>query len=331
MMFVAKCTRHLVSRSLEAAREALAKLRGPTATKRLLATADARVEAQASSLVGKRVLITGSTRGIGRALASGFARCGASVIVHGRHGADARAVATALSQEWQPQAVGIGVNLVTAGGGRALVEQALKEAGGLDVVINNAAIHDPRLKAIWTTSSEEMHEALKVNVLAPFDVAAAAITSMVDRGIEGRIINISTPAANTSCVSARGVASYGISKIALEGLSCYLAAETLNIAIATLRPSAVDTDMVSPLFARAERWLMLQPESVVPAVLHLATAPPGQIHGRVFEQLELLAALAEQPGLGVRRGREGGVPERLRGKALDPTEGAAVTESGDPG
>lgn len=294
-MLLAKRSRQLAAKAMGTVREVLAKLNGPTATERLLAGAGARVEGQASALVGKRVLITGSTRGIGRALAAAFARCGARVIVHGRRSADAREVAASLSRRGSLRAVGIGVDLSAAGGGRALVERALEEVGGLDVVINNAAIHDPRHKPIWITSSEEMHQALKVNVLAPFDVAAGAIASMMGRDIEGRIINISTPAANTAGVSARGVASYGISKIALEGLSCYLAAEARNIAVTTLRPAAVDTDMVKPLFARDERWLMLPPESLVPAVLHLATAPRERIHGRVFEQMELLAALAGQP------------------------------------
>ncbi len=292
MVLLAKRSRQLAAKTAKVVREAFAKLNGPTATERLLASADEQVEVQAASLVGKRVLITGSTRGVGRALATGFARCGARVLVHGRQDADARAVAAALARKWRLEAVGFGADLAATGGGRALVERVLKEVGVLDIVINNAAIHDPRRKAIWTTSSEELHQALMVNVLAPFEVAAGAITSMMDRGIEGRIINISTPAANPSEVSACGVASYGISKIALEGLSCYLAAEARSVAIATLRLSAVDTDMVQPLFPRDERWLMLPPESVVPAALHLATAPRGQIHGRVFEQMELLAALA---------------------------------------
>lgn len=296
----------LAARVVGAARRLLGRLTGPTATETTLAAAAARLD-EGSTLVGKRVLITGSTRGIGSALAAGFARRGARVVVHGRREVDARQAASALSesQPTHPRAVGIGADLSVAGAGRTLVERALGELGGLDIVVNNAAIHDPRRKPIWITSSEEMHQVLRVNVLAAFDVSAAAIASMLAQGVAGRIINISTGAANPAYVPAAGVASYGISKFALEGLSRYLAAEVQGVTVATLRPAAVDTDMVKPLFARDERWLMLPPESMVPPVLHLATAPRERVHGRVFEQVDLLEELAESPG----GGTPGGSPE----------------------
>jgi NAD(P)-dependent dehydrogenase (short-subunit alcohol dehydrogenase family) len=292
--------RLVAAKAAGVARRVLAVLTGPTATERVIAAATGRLENR-SRLVGKRVLITGSTRGIGRALADGFARQGATVVVHGRREVDARQTASAISgpQLSNLRAVGIGADLSSAGAGRRLVDRAISELGGLDLVVNNAAIHDPTRKPIWVTSSEEMHEILRVNVLAPFDVSVSAIAGMLARGIEGRVINISTDAANPAQVAAGGVASYGISKFAVEGLSCYLAAEAPGITVATLRPGAIDTDMVRPLFPRDERWLMLPPESVVPAVLHLATAPREHVHGRVFEQLTLLRELAEEPTEGI--------------------------------
>jgi NAD(P)-dependent dehydrogenase (short-subunit alcohol dehydrogenase family) len=292
-------TRVIAGRASVAVRRLVATLVGPTATELMLVAAEARLGDRAS-LVGKRVLITGSTRGIGRALAAGFARRGARVVVHGRSEATVREAASAIaqSQPSHPCAAAIAADLSIAGEGRALVQRALAEIGGLDLVINNAAIHPPTRKPIWTTSSEEMAEVLKVNVLAPFDVSVAAIASMLARGVAGRVINISTGAANPVNVSPVGVASYGISKFALEGLSSYLAAEVRGIAITTLRPAAIDTDMVAPLFPRDERWLMLPPESMVPVVVYLATAPGVQVHGRVFEQLELLRELSMGPDAG---------------------------------
>jgi 3-oxoacyl-[acyl-carrier protein] reductase len=273
------------------------ELAARTATERILSGLYARLADHATELAGKRVLITGSTRGVGKAAAAGFARCGAKVIIHGRREVDACEIAAALSRNSPVEAVGLAADLTVAGAGRALVERALQRVGGLDIIINNAAVHDPKRKPIWATSSEEMRLALTVNLLGAFDTAAAGIESMLERQIAGRVINISSPAAAPGGMSARGIASYGISKVALEGLSSYLAAELRGgIAVATLRLAAIETDMTKPLFAWDERWLMLPPGSVVPALVYLATSPSVRIHGKVFEQMDLLRELAQNPG-----------------------------------
>jgi 3-oxoacyl-[acyl-carrier protein] reductase len=251
-----------------------------------------------STLTGKRVLITGSTRGIGKALAEAFVQQGANVVVHGRRESVAREVAQALAKLRPSEAsvvLGFGADLAQAGAGRDLVERALSELHGLDIVINNAAIHDPRRKPFWETSSEEMLGVVRVNLLAAFDVSAAAAASMLAEDVAGRIINISTTAANPSHVSNAGIASYGISKVALEGLSHYLSAESQHVTVTTIRPGTIDTDMVAPLFSLDRRWRMLPPESMVPPILHLACAPHAQVHGRIFEQLELMNMLASDP------------------------------------
>jgi 3-oxoacyl-[acyl-carrier protein] reductase len=294
--------------TIGAVRKVIAKLRETAQTDRMLTLVSHSAPGmQSSSLAGKRVLVTGSTRGIGRALAAAFVHHGAHVVVHGHRESAAREVALNLSRELNRErnkkhgeadthgsVVGIGADLAEVGAGRALVERAVRELGGLDLVINNAAIHDPKRKPLWLTSTAEMHRLMNVNVLAPFDVCAAAMASMLAQGNAGRIINLSTGAANPANVSNSGIASYGISKIALEGLSSYLAAEADSVTVITLRPDAVSTDMVEPLFPIERRWRMLPPESMVGPVLHLATAPRSDVHGRVFEQLELMRELARE-------------------------------------
>lgn len=246
------------------------------------------------TIADRHVLITGSTRGIGRALAVAFARRGARVVVHGREDSQVQQATEAIAHaaEAADRVRGVAVDLSQAGAGRDLVARAVSELGGLDIVINNAAIHDPTRKPIWSTSSEEMLEALAVNVMAAFDVSVAAGQGMMARGVAGRILNISSGAADPGHVSDSGIASYGISKIALEGLSEYLAAEAHTITVTTLRPNTIATDMVVPLFPPEQRWRMLPPDSMVPAVMHLVCAPREQVHGKVFEQLALIRSLA---------------------------------------
>jgi NAD(P)-dependent dehydrogenase (short-subunit alcohol dehydrogenase family) len=135
---------------------------------------------------------------------------------------------------------------------------------------------------------------LQVNLVAAFDVAVAAIPGMLERGKGGRIINISTGVASPTHIVDSGIASYGISKIALEGLSQYLAAESKELTITTLRPATLATDMVVPLFTADQRWRLLPPESIVPAALYLATAPREAVHGRAFDQKALTEELAER-------------------------------------
>jgi len=287
--------RYFAGLGLGAARAVYRKLRDRLRMEQTLDRAERRATAAARPvLANQRVLITGSTRGIGRALAEGFVRQGASVAVHGRREAEAQECALELAKLRSapgPGVLGFGADLAEVGAGRTLVERAVRGLGGLDLVINNAAIHDPRRKPFWETPSEEVLTILKVNVVGAFDVAAAALASMREQGVAGRIINISTGAANPENVSGSGIASYGISKFGLEGLSHYLAAESQDVTVVTLRPGTIDTDMVASLFSLDERWRMLRPDSMVPLVFHLASAPREEVHGRVFEQPTLMQQL----------------------------------------
>jgi NAD(P)-dependent dehydrogenase (short-subunit alcohol dehydrogenase family) len=280
--------------TVAAIRKVAVQVRETLEIERNLTAATRAVESE--TVAGKRVLITGSTRGIGRALATAFASRGASVVVHGRDHDDVQraAVAIAGAAEAADRVRGVAVDLSNPGAGRELGERAVHELGGLDIVINNAAIHDATRKPIWSTSSEEMLRTLAVNCLAAFDVSVAAGRSMMAQGVSGRILNISSGAADSRHVSDSGIASYGISKIALEGLSEYLAAEAHAVTITTLRPDTIATDMVAPLFPPEQRWKMLSPDSMVPPVMHLVCAPREHVHGKVFEQLALIRSLASE-------------------------------------
>lgn len=250
-------------------------------------------------VVDARVLVTGSTRGIGRALAEAFVRQGASVVVHGRRESEAVDVARQLARKARPGAtvVGLGADLAQQHAGTRLVERAVAALGGVDVVVNNAGVHDPEFKPLWETTSDQMTAVVRVNLLAAFEVCAAAIADMLERGVAGRIVNVSTMAARSDYIGAAGVANYGISKVALEALGQYAAAEAgpHGITVSTVRPTSIDTDMLAPLIPRDKRMRMLPADSLVAPVLHLAGAPHDDVHGRTFDQQELLDLLAAAP------------------------------------
>ena len=176
-MLLAGCMKRLVpvlaGITISAIRKLAVQVRDTIEVDRKLVSAARAVESE--SVAGKRVLITGSTRGIGRALATAFARRDALVVVHGRGESDVqRAVLDIVRAGAAADRVhGVAVDLSTPGAGRSLIDRAVSELGGLDVVINNAAIHDPTRKPIWSTSSEEVLRAFVVNRLAVFDVSVA--------------------------------------------------------------------------------------------------------------------------------------------------------------
>ncbi|HET6413620.1 MAG TPA: SDR family oxidoreductase [Anaeromyxobacter sp.] len=277
---------------------------GPTATQRMLS----RLGYDHRSLVGKRILVTGSTRGIGLATAAEFAHRGALVAIHGRRVEAAQGVAAALSREYGSRVAAVGGDLAAMDTGRELVEAAARVLGGIDVIVNNAAIHDPVRKPIWATSTEEFERTLRVNLIAPFEVAGAAIRLMLKQRTGGRIINVSSIAADPAHVSPDGIASYGISKRALEALSAFFAAEVGGIDVTVVRLTAIATDMTKALFPWDARWQMLPAQSAAQAIAYLATAPSEAVHGKVFDQVELLSEMAtalDVPNVADQVGSEG--------------------------
>jgi NAD(P)-dependent dehydrogenase (short-subunit alcohol dehydrogenase family) len=190
-------------------------------------------------LQGRKALVTGSTRGIGRAIAEALAQAGATVIVNGRS-PDATAQAVAECTQQGLRAYGIDADLGDAASASTIVSQAIELLGGLDIVVNNAAI-SPYLGRPEKLPAEQWSQILQVNVTAPFLIAQAAGRYWIDAQQVGTIINIASIGGE---VALSGLVGYCTSKAALIGMTRSLAVDWAKHAIRVnaIAPGYVETD-----------------------------------------------------------------------------------------
>ena len=157
----------------------------------------------------KRALVTGSTAGIGFAIAKGLAQEGAEVIVNGRGEKRVGEAVEAIRSETGGKAVGIAADLGTAAG----AAQLLKQAGRVDILVNNVGIFAP--VPFTEISDEAWQEIFDINVMSGVRVSRALIPAMVERGW-GRIIFVSS---ESGLQIPQEMVHYGVTKTAQLALS----------------------------------------------------------------------------------------------------------------
>ncbi|MEU5686915.1 3-oxoacyl-ACP reductase [Streptomyces venezuelae] len=200
---------------------------------------------------GRRVLISGASRGLGRALAQAFAENGDRVAVHyGSREQDARATFDSLAGEGH---VLVGGDLSDPAGAADVADRAAGALGGIDVLINNAAVNLPHPLA--DTSYEEWaalwQRHVSVNLLATANLSHLAARRMIDQGTGGRIVNIGSRGA------FRGEPdhpAYGATKAAVHALGQSLAVSLAphGIAVASVAPGFFETERVAHRLSGAE-------------------------------------------------------------------------------
>lgn len=186
----------------------------------------------------RRVLVTGGTRGIGRAAVEAYLEAGARVAVNGSTG---ESVARALRE------IGAGDRAVAAPGNvarvedcRKIVETAVSALGGLDVLVNNAGISPPK-KLVEDVTEEDWQTALDINLRAVFFCTKFAIPAL--RASQGNIVNIASILGLGG--RAGGLSLYCASKGGVVNLTRVLAVELApEIRVNCICPGAIDTDML---------------------------------------------------------------------------------------
>ncbi|NTX34025.1 SDR family oxidoreductase [Myxococcus sp. CA033] len=217
------------------------------------------------TLTGKAVLVTGASRGLGRALMAGFARRGARVVGVARHAPEMEAAAESLRAEGL-EAHGVAYDVGDKESIYRLVGVATSLVGPLDVLVHNASILGPTpLPLLLDTACEDFQHVLEVNVVGPFRLTKAVVGNMVVRG-GGLVLNISSDAA-LSAYPRWG--SYSVSKGALEHLGRLWAAELEGTGVRFLNvdPGEMDTRMHADAMPEADRSTLARPEDVAARIV----------------------------------------------------------------
>jgi short-subunit dehydrogenase len=260
---------------------------------------------------GKRVLITGASRGIGESLAHAFASKGAKVALVARTKDAIRAIAEELGGTAHPADLSDPTQVAS------LVNQIEGEAGPIDVLVNNAGIG---LVANFATASDDhVRQMTEVNYLAPTELCRQAIPRMLQRG-GGHIVNVSSLAG---CGVFPGLVSYAASKAALSHFTAGLRADLRGLPVGTtlVELGPVPTDMLAhtedyePTAKSFERFYRMQLVVDVPrekvADEVVKAVQTGRRHVRIPKRAALFAMMCEAP----RRWTEvmlTGVPHRVK-------------------
>ena len=206
-------------------------------------------------------LITGGSRGLGRALALRLAARGWHVVIDARDPAGLAGAAVALPAGRVTAVPGD----VAEPAHRALLADALWRLGRLDLLVNNASTLGPTPQpALADQPVEDLAEVYAVNVLAPLALLQLAIPLLERTG--GAIVNISSDAA---VEAYPGWGGYGSSKAALDHLTATLAAENPGVRVYSVDPGEMATDMLASAMPSADLSDRPPPEAVVPALLRL--------------------------------------------------------------
>ena len=233
---------------------------------------------------GKKVLVTGASRGIGKATARAFLDGGATVAVNGR---TADSVDKAIAELGSERTIAAPGDLIDKAGCDAVVAAALDGLGGLDVLVNNAGVfaHTP----VETSDEADWDRMIDINLKGPFFCIKAALAAL--RAAHGSIVNT---ASESGLMGQPECAIYCASKGGLVNLTRALALDLApEVRVNCVCPGGVDTDMMregttsdadlDSARAYAPMKRIATPEEIASAILYLASAEAGFVTGATWQ------------------------------------------------
>ncbi len=236
-------------------------------------------------LQGKKVLVTGSTRGLGKAIAELFAAEGADVIISGRKENEVCETAEEISLNYHVNSVGIKADLAQEKAAEALFEEGLEVFGALDILVNNAGI--------WPTAyveqmkKKEFEDVIYLNLEVPYILSRLMVKHFREKNKKGKIINIVSQAAFRG--STTGHAHYAASKSGLVAFTISLAREVARygINVNAVAPGIMETPMIQKAYSEKKEYYdgriplgyAAKPEQVAYPVIFLASDKADYLTG----------------------------------------------------
>jgi 3-oxoacyl-[acyl-carrier protein] reductase len=216
------------------------------------------------NLTNKNAIVTGGTKGIGRAIAAALAGEGISVCISARNQDEIDEAVRELNQGSQGKAIGFACDVREYDQVKALISRTVKQTGGVDILVNNAGIG--MFETVAETSPEDFRAVLETNLFGVFYCCHEVIPEMKRRG-GGYIINVSSLAGVNP---HPGMAAYNASKFGLNGFSEALMQEVRhdNIKVSYIMPGSVNTEFGGDSLSGEKSW-QLTPDDIARAVLDL--------------------------------------------------------------
>ena len=236
-------------------------------------------------LKGKNVLITGSTKGLGKAIAEVAAEEGANVVVSGRKDEEAKALASSIASRFGVRALPVAADLGQVGAAEDLFADALAAMGSLDILVNNAGI--------WPTAyvremdRAEFERTIYMDLEVPYILCRLMVNHLIPAGRKGKIVNVVSQAAFHG--STTGHAHYAAAKAGLVAFTISLAREVARdgINVNAVAPGMMDTPMVADAMAKKADYYnsripigrVAKPEEVAYAAIFLASNKADYLTG----------------------------------------------------
>lgn len=225
-------------------------------------------------LKGKNVFITGSTRGIGLAMAHKFASLGSNIVLNGRREIDE--VLVSEFSDYGVQVASISGDVSDSTDAKRMVEEAIEKLGSVDILVNNAGITKDKLMLKLT--EEDFEQVLKVNLVGAFNMTQAVL-KLMSKARQGAVINVSSV---VGLIGNVGQANYAASKAGLIGFTKSVAREVAarNVRVNAIAPGMIESDMTDVLSDKVKEATLAQ--------------IPMKRFGNTSEVAEVAAFLARQ-------------------------------------
>ena len=227
-------------------------------------------------LKNKVALVTGGTKGIGKAIAKALVLAGARVVITARHEDQVHEAVESLKKVADPNIEGFGCDVRQYEQVQTLIRNVHERCGGLDILVNNAGIG--MFGTVAEMEPEDFRAVIETNLLGVYYCCHEAIPHLKRRG-GGYIINISSLAGTNAHPT---MAAYNASKFGLNGFSEALMQEVRydNIKVSYIMPGSVNTEFGNDEPSPSKSW-QLQPEDVAEVVMDLLAHPERSLPSRV--------------------------------------------------